>query len=400
MSSDEQSMRRALALARAGVGLVSPNPAVGAVVVDASGREVGAGTHTYDGVKHAEVLALEQAGHAARGATLYLNLEPCSHQGRTGPCADAVIAAGIRRVVCSMEDPNPRVSGQGFAKLRWAGMKVEVGLLAAEAKKLNESFAKYVRRGKPLVTLKSAMTLDGKIADASKPGTEHSPKAGPKADPKVGSESCSPTPPTEGARSGYHWITGEVARAHVQQLRHQNDAILAGVGTVMADDPLLTDRSGLPRRRKLLRVILDSYLRISPDSRVIQTSENDVLVLCTTAEDSAKRALEGKGVRVQQMAATDDGRPDFAAIVRSLGELEITSLLIEGGALVNGAALASGEVDKVFLYYAPKIFGEGAVPFLAGETLHGRAQCVQRYELHRFGEDFALEGYLRDPYSA
>jgi diaminohydroxyphosphoribosylaminopyrimidine deaminase/5-amino-6-(5-phosphoribosylamino)uracil reductase len=387
MTIDEQHMRRALELARAGVGLVSPNPAVGAVVVDASGREVGAGTHTYGGVKHAEVLALEQAGERARGGTLYLNLEPCSHQDRTGPCADAVIAAGIGRVICSMEDPNPRVSGQGFAKLRASGITVQVGLFEAEARKLNESFAKYIRLGKPLVTLKSAMTLDGKIADATKPGTGRDSGSG------------SATPATEGARSGYHWITGEVARAHVQQLRHQNDAIMVGVGTVMADDPLLTDRSGLPRRRKLLRVILDSYLRIPLASRVIQTAENDVLVLCSTAEDETWRALEAKGIRVKQMTATADGRPDFAAIVKSLGELEITSLLLEGGALVNGAALASGEVDKVFLYYAPKIFGEGAVPFLAGESLHGRAQCVQRFELHRFGEDFALEGYLRDPYS-
>ncbi len=382
-SSDEQQMRRALDLARAGVGLVSPNPAVGAVVMDASGREVGAGTHTYDGLKHAEVLALEQSGDAARGGTLYLNLEPCSHQGRTGPCADAVIAAGIRRVVCSMEDPNPRVAGQGFAKLRASGITVEVGLFAAEAKKLNESFAKYIRHRKPLVTLKSAMTLDGKIADATKPGTDPG----------------SAIPVTEGARSGYHWITGEVARAHVQQLRHQSDAILAGVGTVMADDPLLTDRSGLPRRRKLMRVILDSYLRITPASRVIQTADNDVLVLCSDAEKSAKQALELKGIRVQQIAATEDGRPDFAAIVQILGELEITSLLIEGGALVNGAALASGEVDKVFLYYAPKIFGGDAVPFLGGESLRGKTQCVQNFELHRFGEDFALEGYLRDPYA-
>jgi diaminohydroxyphosphoribosylaminopyrimidine deaminase / 5-amino-6-(5-phosphoribosylamino)uracil reductase len=387
MTIDEQYMRRALDLARAGVGLVSPNPAVGAVVADASGREVGSGTHTYDGVKHAEVLALEQAGHAARGGTLYLNLEPCSHQSRTGPCADAVIAAGIRRVICSMEDPNPRVSGQGLAKLRAAGITVQVGLFEAEAKKLNESFAKYIRRGKPLVTLKSAMTLDGKIADARKPGTGHS------------SESGTATPATEGARSGYHWITGEVARTHVQQLRHQNDAILAGVGTVMADDPLLTDRSGLPRRRKLLRVILDSYLRIPLASRVIQTAEHDVLVLCSTAEEETKWALEAKGIRVQQISATADGRPDFAAIVQSMGEFEITSLLIEGGALVNGAALASCEVDKVFLYYAPKIFGGSAVPFIAGEDLRGKAQCVQRFELHRFGEDFAVEGYLRDPYS-
>ncbi len=387
MIGDELHMRRAHELARAGVGLVSPNPAVGAVVVDAAGREVGAGTHTYDGVKHAEVLALEQAGNAARGGTLYLNLEPCSHQGRTGPCADAVIAAGIRRVLCSMEDPNPQVTGQGFAKLRASGIKVEVGLFEAEAKKLNESFAKYIRLGKPLVTLKSAMTLDGKIADATKPGTERS------------SEARSATPASEGARSGYHWITGEVARAHVQQLRHQNDAILAGVGTVMADDPLLTDRSGRPRRRKLLRVILDSYLRVPPASRVIQTAEQDVLVLCSTAEEQPRQALEAKGIRVQQISATVDGRPDFRAIVQLLGELKVTSLLLEGGALVNGAALASGEVDKVFLYYAPKIFGEGAVPFIAGESLHGRAQCVQRFELHRFGEDFALEGYLRDPYS-
>jgi diaminohydroxyphosphoribosylaminopyrimidine deaminase/5-amino-6-(5-phosphoribosylamino)uracil reductase len=388
MTIDEQHMRRALELARAGIGLVSPNPAVGAVVVDASGREVGAGTHTYDGVKHAEVLALEQAGAAARGGTLYLNLEPCSHQGRTGPCADAVIAAGISRVICSMEDPNPRVAGRGFAKLRGSGVSVQVGLFEAEARKLNESFAKYIRLGKPLVTLKSAMTLDGKIADATKPGTEHS------------SDSGSATPMSEGARSGYHWITGEVARAHVQQLRHQNDAILVGVGTVMADDPLLTDRSGLPRRRKLLRVILDSYLRIPPASRVIQTAESDVLVLCSTAEDEPRQALEAKGIRVMQIfGANAEGRPDFGAIVQALGEMEITSVLLEGGALVNGAALASGEVDKVFLYYAPKILGGGAVPFIAGEDLRGKPQCVQHFELRRFGEDFALEGYLRDPYS-
>jgi diaminohydroxyphosphoribosylaminopyrimidine deaminase/5-amino-6-(5-phosphoribosylamino)uracil reductase len=387
MTIDEQHMRRAIDLARAGVGLVSPNPAVGAVVADASGSEVGAGSHTYDGVKHAEVLALEQAGDAARGGTLYLNLEPCSHQGRTGPCADAVIAAGISRVICSMEDPNPRVAGQGFAKLRASGVAVQVGDHEAEAKKLNESFAKYIRVGKPLVTLKSAMTLDGKIADATKPGAERS------------SEARAATPATEGARSGYHWITGEVARAHVQQLRHQNDAILAGVGTVMADDPLLTDRSGLPRRRRLLRVILDSYLRIPPASRVIQTADNDVLVLCSTAEGQTRHALEAKGIRVQQISATADGRPDFAAIVQGLGKLEITSLLIEGGALVNGAALASGEVDKVFLYYAPKIFGQGAVPFIVDETFHGKTPCVQHFELHRFGQDFALEGYLRDPYS-
>jgi diaminohydroxyphosphoribosylaminopyrimidine deaminase / 5-amino-6-(5-phosphoribosylamino)uracil reductase len=381
--SDEQFMRRALDLARKGIGLVSPNPAVGAVVVDASGHEAGAGTHKYESVKHAEVMALQMAGARARGGTLYLNLEPCSHTGRTGPCADAVIAAGIARVMSSMQDPNPQVGGQGFAKLRAAGITVQVGMFEAEAKKLNESFAKYIRLKKPLVTLKSAMTLDGKIADATKPGSDPS----------------SNIPATEGARSGYHWITGELARAHVQQLRHQHDAILAGVGTVMADDPLLTDRSGLPRRRKLLRVILDSYLRIPLNARVIQTADDDVLILCSSGDPQAKQALAAKGIRVEQIPATAEGRPDFTAIVRRLGEQEMTSLLIEGGSLVNGAALASGEVDKVFLYYAPKLFGEGAVPFISGETLHGRAQCVQRFELHCFGEDFALEGYIHDPYS-
>ena len=286
MTVDEQYVRRALELARAGIGLVSPNPAVGAVVVDASGHELGAGTHTYDGVKHAEVLALEAAGDKARGATLYLNLEPCSHHGRTAPCAEAVIASGIRRVVCSMQDPNPQVSGQGFAKLRAAGITVQIGGCEAEARKLNESFAKYIRHGKPLVTLKSAMTLDGKIADASKPGAT----------------TGAAVPATEGARSGYHWITGEASRAHVQQLRHQHDAILAGVGTVLADDPLLTDRSGLPRRRKLLRVILDSYLRIPLTSRVIQTAENDVVVLCSTAEEPTRQALESRGIQVWQIS--------------------------------------------------------------------------------------------------
>src|SRR6266496_3513306 len=178
MTPDELHMRRALDLARAGVGLVSPNPAVGAVVVDSSGEEAGTGTHTYDGVKHTEVLALEQAGARARGGSLFLNLEPCSHQGRTGPCVDAIPAAGIKRVVASMQDPNPRVAGAGFAKLRGAGIEVEVGLFEAEAKKLNESFAKYIRHGTPLVTLKSAMTLDGKIAPAADKAERGEPAGG------------------------------------------------------------------------------------------------------------------------------------------------------------------------------------------------------------------------------
>src|SRR5919108_1092135 len=236
-SVDESFIREALRLAQAGVGLASPNPCVGAVIADQRGNVLGSGTYTYDGLKHAEILALEQAGERARGATLYINLEPCSHQGRTAACADALIAAGIQRVVASMQDPNPLVSGQGFARLRAAGIRVESGLGAEEARRLNESFAKYIRRKLPLVTLKAAMTLDGKIAPP--PG-----------------ESESPTALGAGGVTG-GWITSDAARRHVQELRHENDAILVGVGTIVADDPLLTDRSGRPPRRPLMPPLVD-----------------------------------------------------------------------------------------------------------------------------------------------
>ena len=382
MTIDEQFMRRALELARAEIGLVSPNPAVGAVVVDSTGKEVGAGTHTYDGVKHAEVLALEQAGARARSGTLYLDLEPCSHQGRTPPCADAVIAAGIRRVVCSIQDPNPQVAGQGFAKLRAAGIHVEVGLLEAEAKRLNEGFAKFIRHHTPLVTLKAAMTLDGKIAP---------PPAGSRV----------PTEVAAGGSTG-GWITGEIARKYVHELRHEHDAIMAGVGTVIADDPLLTDRSGRPRRRPLLRVILDSWLRLPDASRLEKSAQGDVLILYSQADDSRKEELEKRGLRVEQVPCGEtDGRPNLVEVMRHLGKHDITSLLIEGGATVNWTALSSGVVDKLFLFYAPKILGEGAVPFVARPT-EGHSHVVlnaRHIRLHQFGEDFAVEGYLRDPYN-
>ena len=380
--SDEFFVRRALELAREGIGLTSPNPCVGAIIIDGNGDIVGTGVHKYDAVKHAEVLALEQAGKKARGATLYVNLEPCSHQGRTGPCADALIAAGIGRVVVSMSDPNPQVSGRGFAKLESAGIQVVTGILQEEAKILNEAFAKYIRTATPLVTMKAAMTLEGKIAPPPTKST------GPAV---VG---------THGPTGG--WITSESARAHVQQLRHQHDAIMVGVGTVIADDPLLTDRCGLPRRRPLLRVILDSRLRLPLESRVVKTAKDDVLVLCSFAEEKKKKQLQKRGIRVEQIpTATPDGRPEMTAISRSLGRMEITSLLIEGGALVNWAALASGIVDKVFLYYSPKILaGTGSVPFAAGAGFRrmSDAAYVKSIKLHRFGEDFAVEGYLRDPY--
>ena len=381
--TDEGFLERALELARRGVGLTSPNPNVGAVLVDDQKQIVGEGFHTYDGVKHAEVLAIEQAGDRARGTTLYLNLEPCSHQGRTGPCADAVIAAGIRRVVACMADPNPLVSGRGFARLRAAGVTVASGYLQQEARALNASFAKYIRQATPLVTLKAAMTLDGKIAPPPSGSTNSALGGG-------------------GVTGG--WITSEAARAHVQQLRHENDAIMVGVGTIIADDPLLTDRSGRPRRRKLLRVVVDSRLRLSLESRLAKSADHDVLVICSFAEENKKRSLIEHGIRVEQLPpAAPDGRPDMAAMTRLLGKLEITSLLIEGGAMVNWAALASDIVDKVFLYYAPKILaGTGSIPFAAGSGF-GRmseAAYVQSIRLHRFGEDFAVEGYLHDPYGS
>jgi diaminohydroxyphosphoribosylaminopyrimidine deaminase / 5-amino-6-(5-phosphoribosylamino)uracil reductase len=380
--ADEQFMDQALQLAREGIALTSPNPCVGAVLVSGRGDVVGRGSYTYEGLKHAEVLALEQAADQARGATLYINLEPCNHQGRTPPCADALITAGIKRVVASIADPNPLVSGSGFAKLRAAGITVETGLRENEARRLNEAFAKYIRYKIPLVTLKAAMTLDGKIAPP--PG-----------------ESLNPTALGSGGVSG-GWITSEAARAHVQELRHENDAILVGVGTVIADDPLLTDRTGRPRRRPLLRVILDSRLRLPLESRVVKTVKEDVLVLCSFAEEKKKRKLEERGVRVEQVPlGSPGGRPGMPEIVESLGKKEITSLLIEGGAMVNWAALDSGIVDKVFLYYAPKILaGTGSVPFAAGPGFRHMSEAahVRSFMLHRFGEDFALEGYLRDPY--
>ena len=384
-STDEQFLHHALDLARQGIGLASPNPYVGAVIVDVKGNVVGTGVYTYDGLKHAEVRALEQAGGRARGGTLYINLEPHSHQGRTPPCTDALIAAGIHRVVASMPDPNPKVSGRGFEKLRAAGVHVEVGRLEAEARRLNEAFARHIRHGVPLVTLKAAMTLDGKIA----------PPAAAVLNRAAG------TP-------GGGWITGEAARAHVQQQRHQNDAILVGVGTILADDPLLTDRSGNPRRRPLLRVILDSRLRLPLESRLVQcvanegTFKNDVLVFCSSAGEKKGSELEERGIRVEQLPqAASDRRPDIHAILRRLGQLEITSVMIEGGAAVNWTALASGVVDKVFLYYAPKILaGTGSVPFAAGAGFRqmDEAPPVTHLHLHRFGEDFAVEGYQRDPY--
>ncbi|MGB7603616.1 MAG: dihydrofolate reductase family protein, partial [Candidatus Sulfotelmatobacter sp.] len=269
--------------------------------------------------------------------------------------------------------------------LRAAGIHVEVGLLEAEARRLNEAFARYIRHGIPLVTLKSAMTLDGKIAPPRASGLNH--EAG--------------VPPGG-------WITGETARAHVHEQRHESDAILVGVGTILADDPLLTDRSGKSRRSPLLRVILDSHLRLPIESRLVRSvmngeaSKNDVLVFCCHGEEKKKKELEARGIRVDQLSTgTSDRYVDIHAALRRLGQLEITSLMIEGGASVNGSVLVAGIVDKIFLYYAPKILAlDGSIPFASRAALRGTILIpqIKHLQLHRFGEDFAVEGYLRDPY--
>lgn len=376
----EHFMRSALELARQGIALASPNPYVGAVIVNPAGEVVGEGFHTYEGMKHAEVLAIEQAGDRARGGALYLNLEPCSHTGRTGPCADAVIRAGIARVYAAMQDPNPAVSGKGFERLRATGIEVHVGVLEAEARKLNEGFAKYILHKTPLVTLKAGMTLDGKIAPPFPPPTN-----------ELG---------LGDAAGG--WITSAEARAQVQELRHAADAILVGVNTVIADNPLLTDRTGKPRRRPLLRVVSDSKLRLPLDSRLVKTVKDDLIVFCSFAEEKKRRELEHRGIRVEQVKlGALDGRPDIAAVIQKLGEMEITSLIIEGGALVNWTALAADVVDKVFLFYAPKILaGIGSVPFASGPGFPriSEAARVHSISLHRYGEDFAVEGYIKNPY--
>jgi diaminohydroxyphosphoribosylaminopyrimidine deaminase / 5-amino-6-(5-phosphoribosylamino)uracil reductase len=402
--SDEQFLRRALELARQGIGLASPNPCVGAVIVDTGANIAGEGFYTYDGMKHAEILALEQARDRARGATLYINLEPHAHQGRTPPCTDALITAGIRRVVASMADPNPRVCGRGFQQLRAAGIQVETGTLEADARRLNEAFARYTRSGLPLVTLKSAMTLNAKIAPSK---IAASKTAILKIAASESGAAQEPGIPPGG------WITGATARAHVHEQRHASDAIMVGIGTILADDPLLTDRSGKPRRRPLLRVILDSHLRLPMESRLAQSAisdgiNNDVLVFCSSSNEQQKHKLEARGIRVEKVPASSDGRIDIHSVLRRLGELEITSLMIEGGSTLNRTALNSGIVDKIFFYYAPKIFSSESVPLAAGgefgqdETPQATAKPIEakNIRLHRFGDDFAIEGYLRDPYAS
>jgi diaminohydroxyphosphoribosylaminopyrimidine deaminase/5-amino-6-(5-phosphoribosylamino)uracil reductase len=351
--TDEQWMERALSQAEQSVGLASPNPAVGCVLVRDDGV-VGEGFHQYDLYDHAEIVALKQAGPLARGATAYVTLEPCSHHGRTGPCADALLAAGIARVVVATVDPNPLVQGKGIARLRAAGVDIRTDVFAEPARRLNDGFAKFVTTSLPFVTMKVASTLDGRIAPAE--------------------------------RVPYR-ITGEEARAEVHRMRHAADALLTGVGTILADDPLLTDRSQLPRRRPLLRVVLDSTLRTPLDSQLVKTAQQDVLIFFSDASLAAQQALEARGVRLLQLPLHD--------VLKHLAEMKITNLLLEGGTGVNTTFLNHGLVDKLVLFYAPNFLGGEAVPILGSM---GAAPPIHDYSLKRFGRDFALETYLRDPW--
>lgn len=367
-------MQHALELARKGVGLASPNPAVGCVIVN-NGEIVGEGFHEYDKRDHAEIVALKSAGARARGATLHVTLEPCNHTGRTGPCTEAIIAAGVRRVVAAMEDPNPVNSGRGFARLGEAGIEVVTDLCEDEARRLNEAFACWIRTKKPFVTLKSALTLDGQLAL-----------------PQWGKKSANKS----GKRGRSEWITSEESRAEVQRMRHASDALLTGIGTILADDPLLTDRSGLPRRKRLLRVILDSRLQLSPKSRIVATADDDLLVFTAASLNSAKaRKVQKAGVEIVR-AKAKNGRIDLQAVTAELGRREVLSVLLETGSTLNGAALAARIVHKLVLFYAPKIAGENRVPFAVAPSL--KLAPLQNLRTLQFGPDFAIEGYLQDVY--
>jgi diaminohydroxyphosphoribosylaminopyrimidine deaminase / 5-amino-6-(5-phosphoribosylamino)uracil reductase len=363
-------MRRALELARRGIGVSSPNPAVGCVILDRAGQVAGEGWHEYDLVDHAEVVALNEgrqhAGERLKDGTAYVTLEPCNHTGRTGPCTKALIAAGLRRVVAATIDPNPNVAGHGLEALRAAGLEAVVGVCEAEARRLNEGFARWSQHKRPLVLMKVAMSLDGRIA------------------PPVG---------VHAAREPF-WITSETSRAAVQPLRWQADAAMVGVDTVLADDPLLTDRSGLRRRRPLLRVVLDSALRMPLDSKMIKGAQSD-LVIFTVCKDEARVAqLRGLGARVEVLSA-EAGRVPLGKVLDKLGEEGILTLITETGTRLNTALLAGGLVDRVHLFVSPQIMGSDAIPAFKGMPQFVRMAAV---EVERYGNDLGLCSLLKDPW--
>jgi diaminohydroxyphosphoribosylaminopyrimidine deaminase/5-amino-6-(5-phosphoribosylamino)uracil reductase len=382
---DAYWMRRALELARRGIGVASPNPAVGCVILDRAGQVVGEGWHEFDLLDHAEIVALkvaaQRAGERLRGGTAYVTLEPCNHTGRTGPCTQALLSAGLKRIVAATIDPNPAVAGHGLEALRTAGLEVVLGICEAEARRLNEGFARWSQHRRPLVLMKVAMTLDGRIAP----------------------------PPGEHKLHEPFWITGEAAREAVQTLRWQADAALTGIDTVLADDPLLTDRSGLRRRRPLLRVVLDSALRMPLDCKMIATAENDLAVFTVSTDEARAEQLRQRGVRVEVLpvetaapagrSATsgwEAGRVPLGKMLDKLGEEGILTLLTETGTRLNTALLTAGLVDRVHLFVSPQIMGSDAVPAFRGMPLAVRMADV---EVERYGNDLGLCSLLRDPWN-
>ena len=367
---DQYWMQRALELARRGIAVTSPNPAVGCVVLDRAGQVSGEGWHEYDLVDHAEVIALrvaaQHAGDRLRGGTAYVTLEPCNHTGRTPPCTDALIASGISRVVAATIDPNPTVAGHGMEKMRAAGIEAVLGPCEAEARRLNEGFARWSQHKRPLVLMKVAMTLDGRIA------------------PPLGQHS---------AREPY-WITCEAARRAVQPLRWQADAALTGVDTVLADDPMLTDRSGLRRRRPLLRVILDSALRMPLDSKIVTTAQKDVVVFTVSTDQPRIEQLRNQGVRVEVLPA-EAGRVPLGKVLDKLGEEGILSILTETGTRLNTALLSAGLVDRVHLFVSPQIMGSDAIPAFRGMP---HAIQMAEVEVERYANDLGLCSLLKDPW--
>lgn len=379
-------MRRAMELARRSVGMASPNPAVGCVLVR-NGAAVGVGHHEYDKLDHAEVAALKDARSDARGSTAYVTLEPCCTTGRTGPCTQGLIEAGVSRVVIATTDPNPAVNGKGVAQLRAAGIEVETGVLEREAQRLNDGFARHIRTGYPFVTLKAAVSLDGRIAPA--PGT--APQGAPV------------------------YLTGEEARAEVQLMRHATDAVITGINTVLQDDPRLTDRSGLPRRRPLMRVVLDSGLRIPLDAKLVRTAQEDVIIFCSIAPTQRQKALEAMGVRVERIfpaeteaggAAGRAGRGEQAGhggvslkcVMERLGNHGTLNAMLEAGGQLNSAALAARLVDKLTLFYAPIFLGPGGVALLR-ESIAEPPIPMEHPTATCFGRDVRVETILRDPWS-
>lgn len=349
-------MRLALDQARRALGRTSPNPPVGAVIVR-DGEVVGMGHHLRAGDPHAETMALEAAGEAARGADLYVTLEPCDHEGRTPPCAPAVVAAGIRRVFVGTIDPNPKVSGRGIERLRAGGLEVETGLLGNEARELIEPWEKYIRTKTPFVVAKVAATLDGKIA----------------------------------TRTGAsRWITGEAAREEVHALRSICDAVLVGAGTVRADDPALTAR--VPEGRNPLRVILDSRLEIAPEARVFSEPGRTLVACGPQAEGGRAARLAEAGAEILACRATPEGRVDLDDLLARLGAKGIVSVLVEGGTEVFSSFLAAGKIDRLLLYLAPKVFGEGP-SWTRGPVAETPAEALglALRSVRQVGEDLRIE---------